>query len=186
MTSTSSTSSAPDGRIVVGRILRPHGVRGELVVEILSEVPDRFSPGRRLWLAPRNGPAALVEIVAARQGPGGASLVRLAGFEDRDQADGARGALLEVDRSEVPPPPAGSYYLFDLVGCLCVDESRGEIGRISEVREDGGGLLLVARGELGEILVPYVAAIVRQVDLRERRVSVHLPEGLIEACASRS
>ena len=67
MTSISSTSVTPgqaaEERIVVGRILRPHGVRGELVVEVLSEVPQRFDAGRRLWLVPRSGAARRVEVV---------------------------------------------------------------------------------------------------------------------------
>src|SRR5688500_12592557 len=96
-------------RVAVGRVLRPHGVRGEVMVEVLSDVPGRLAPGRRLRASWEGKPARLsreVLVETYRPHKSGA-LVRFAGAEDRDQAEELRDALLEVDRSEVPDAPEG-------------------------------------------------------------------------------
>jgi 16S rRNA processing protein RimM len=190
MTSTSSTdaarSSSGASRVAVGRILRPHGIRGEMALEIHSQVADRFAAGRILWLVPPNGAERRVEVRGLRSGAGHSSLLKLAGVDDRDAAEAIRGSWLEVERSEVPPAPQGTHYLFDLVGRRCVDDVAGDLGPIVEVREDGGGLLLVVEHPRCELLVPYVEAIVVAVEQETPTVRVHLPVGLLEVCASRS
>jgi 16S rRNA processing protein RimM len=110
--------------------------------------------------------------------------VRFEGVETRDQAEELRDALLEVDRRQTPPAPAGSYYYFELVGCLCSDRGRGELGRIENVLEDGGGLLLEVHQGHRVLLIPFVKTYLRRVDVERRYVEVDLPEGLIETCAS--
>ncbi|HSS50218.1 MAG TPA: ribosome maturation factor RimM [Thermoanaerobaculia bacterium] len=177
--------------ITVGRVLRPQGVRGEVVVEVLSDVPDRFAPGSRL-LGVREGkpaiPAISVEVAASRPHKSGA-VVRFAGTEDRDQAEELRGLWLEIPRSQVPPAEPGTYYQYELVGCLC-RVSGEELGRVAEVVEDGGGLLLIIEGESeGEgrrIPVPFVREFLREVDVAGARIDLELPPGLVETCASRS
>lgn len=180
--------------ITVGRVLRPQGLRGEVVVEVLSDVPDRFAPGSRL-LGVREGkpampalPAIPVEVAASRPHKSG-MVVRFAGSEDRDQAEELRGLWLEIPRSEVPPAEPGTYYQYELVGCLC-RVSGEELGRVAEVVEDGGGLLLIieseSEGEKRRIPVPFVREFLREVDVAEARIDLELPPGLVETCASRS
>jgi 16S rRNA processing protein RimM len=180
---------APGELAEVGRVLRPHGVRGELVVEGWSEKEDRFAPGAGLLRA--DGSRL---VVAATRSHHGRLLVRFEGIEDRDRADELRGAVLHVERKEVPPAPEGSYYHFDLVGCRVEDRSRGELGVVDGVVEDGGGALLRvvargsgdARGSGRELLMPFVRAYLVRVDIAARRIEVDLPEGLLEACGSTS
>jgi 16S rRNA processing protein RimM len=173
--------------ITVGRVLRPQGVRGEVVVEVLSDVPERFAPGSRL-LAVREGkpaiPAISVEVAASRPHKSGA-VVRFAGSEDRDQAEELRGLWLEIPRSQVPPAEPGTYYHYELLGCLC-RVSGEELGRVAEVVEDGGGLLLIVEGEGRRIPVPFVREFLREVDVAAARIDLELPPGLVETCASRS
>jgi 16S rRNA processing protein RimM len=116
----------------------------------------------------------------------GRLLARFEGIDDRTQAEALRGVVLHVLRSEVPPAPRGTYYHFELVGCTVVDRSRGDLGRVEAVVEDGGGVLLRVAGNAGELLVPFVRAFLIEVDIGSRRIEVNLPEGLIEACASTS
>ena len=192
----------------VGRILGPHGVRGETAVESFSDVPDRFAPGRRLRLVPRSGSPRRVTVASVRPHRG-TLLVRFDGIDDRDEAELLRGARLEVGRDEVPEPPEGTFYFFQLIGCRVHDVREGDLGEVIDVLEDGGGLLLVvARGER-ELLIPFVREMVRRVvpvgtaeeetgtaaetgaDAPERSVGdglieIELPEGFLEACASRS
>lgn len=182
-------SAAPGtDTVLVGRVIRPHGVRGELRVEVWSDVPARFEPGSELLLMTRERPEGTPETVridASRPVRGG-RLIRLAGYESRDQAERVRGARLAVERDRVPAAPVGSYYHFELVGCRCFDSHHGDLGRVAELVEDGGGFLLeVIRGER-RLLVPFVAPFLERVDVVSGRIDLRLPPGLVEACASGS
>lgn len=190
----SSTSSKTEARqesrsdlpetVAVGRVLRSHGVQGEVVVALLSDVPDRIAPGRRLLLTREGEPARTVTVESERPHKSGLR-VRFAGIDDRDRADELRGAWLEVPRSEVPEPPAGTYYHFQLVGCRCFDNGQ-DLGEVVELLEDGGGLLLVVSDGARRLPVPFVERFLQGVDVAAGRIDLELPPGLIEACASRS
>ena len=203
MSSTSSKSSGAAGRddlpetVAVGRILRPHGLRGEVAVEVLTDAPRRLDPGSSLLLV-REGEPPVPVLVAARRAAGGPAkaapphrarrafeLLRLAGIEDREGAEALRGGWLEIERSRVPPAPPGTYYRYELVGCRCASGGE-ELGEVVEVVEDGGGLLLLVSDGRREVPVPFVARFLRAVDVEHARIELDLPPGLIEACASRS
>lgn len=171
--------------VVVGRVIRPHGVLGELLVEELSDVASRFAPGSELFLKDAGGEDRRLRILAAQ--PQGARLrVRFAEIEDRSAAEGLRGRWLEVPRESVPRAADGQYYFFELLGCLCRDRSAGPLGAVIDVREDGGGLLLEVSDGERRVLIPFVRAYLRRADMAEGELEFDLPEGLIEACASKS
>ena len=171
-------------RVAVGRVLRPHGVRGEVVVEVLSDVPGRLAPGRSLSASWAGKPERIVTVESYRVHKTGA-LVRFAGFEDRDQAEELRDALLEVDRSEVPAAPEGTYYWYQLLGCRCWVDGE-DLGEVTDLVEDGGGLLLVVSKEGRQVPIPFVQSFLKEVDVERGRIELDLPEGLLEACASGS
>jgi 16S rRNA processing protein RimM len=170
--------------VSVGCVLRPHGIRGEVVVEVLSDVPGRFEKGSRLLAIPERGAPFLLVVAASRAHKSGA-VVRFEGFEDRDGAEGLRGLDLEVSRAEVPEAPPGTYYQYELLGCLCRNDGE-ELGRVVEVVEDGGGVLLIVEGVGRQVPVPFVREFLRKVDVAGGRIDLALPPGLLEACASRS
>lgn len=187
-------AAVPVERVAVGRIASAHGLRGEIAVEVLSDVPGRFAPGASLLLSAA-GATRPVVVAAARNFSSRHKerlLLSLHGIEDRTAAEALRGALLEVDAAAVPPAPAGSYYHYDLVGCRCIDRRAGELGAVAEVVEGGGGDLLrvvtPAHGDepARELLLPFVDAYLAEVDVAGRRILWDLPEGLIEACGSAS
>jgi len=197
MSSRSSRTDLPS-TVLVGRILRPHGVRGELVVEALTDVPDRLAPGSTLLLAdaeaaprPIPGLPPEVEVADSRPHKSGA-LVRFAGVEDRDRAELFRGTWLAVSRSRVPEPPAGTYYHYELLGCRCRDGGR-DLGSVVDLLEDGGGLLLIVEtretdGTAAEgrrrVPVPFVQSFIREIDVARGTIDLELPPGLLETCAS--
>ena len=187
---TEAPSEAPPRRddlpetVAVGRVLRPHGVRGEVVVEVLSDVPGRFKKGSRLTGVREGEPPASLVVAASRRHKSGA-VVRFEGVETRESAEELRGLDLEVPRAEVPAAPRGTYYQYELLGCLCRDGGE-ELGRVAEVVEDGGGVLLIVEGEDGRVPVPFVKEFLREVDVAAGRIDLALPPGLLEACASRS
>lgn len=172
-------------RVTVGRVVRPHGVRGEVTVAVLSDVPGRFDLGSRLLMArEEGGPAVTVEVASSRAQKGGV-VVRFAGIEDRDRAEELRNAWLEVELSQVPPAPPGIYYHFQLLGCRCYD-SGTELGEVVDLVEDGGGLLLIVSDGERRVPLPFVASFLKEVDVAGRRIDFELPPGLVDACASRS
>jgi 16S rRNA processing protein RimM len=170
--------------VAVGRVLRPHGVRGEVVVEVLSDLPGRFRKGSRLTGVREGEPPLSLVIEAGRASKGGA-VVRFEGYDDRDRAGELRGLDLEVPRSQVPAAPPGTFYQYELLGCLCSNDGE-ELGRVVEVVEDGGGELLIVEGEGRRVPVPFVKEFLREVDVAAGRIELALPPGLLEACASRS
>jgi len=169
---------------VVGRILRPVGVRGEVVVQVLSDVPGRLSPGSSV-IGTRDGKPSIPLIVETFREHKSGAVIRFEGWEDRDRAEELRDLLLEVDRSEVPAAPEDTYYWYQLLGCRC--EADGEdLGEVTDLLEDGGGLLLVVSNGGRQVPIPFVQSFLKEVDVERGRIELDLPEGLLEACASRS
>lgn len=171
-------------RVAVGRVLRPHGVRGEVVVQVLSDVPQRLDPGSAMFAVWEGRPHRKVVVESFRPHKSG-GMVRFAGIADRDQAEGLRDAWLEVDRSQVPAPEEGTYYWYQLLGCRCF-EGEAELGEIVDLVEDGGGLLLIVSDGERQIPIPFVRSFLKSVDVERGRIELELPPGLLEACASTS
>jgi len=188
MRSSSSKTDLPaplPERVLIGRISRPHGVRGEVVVEPETDRPERFAEGSSFELTSAAG-ARRLTVSHARQGRHG-WIVRFAEVTDRDAASALRGERLEVPRSVVPPAPTGSYYVFELIGATAVDRTAGALGTVVDAIESPAGWLLeVEDGSGRRVTLPFVERFLLGVDRETRRIDWDLPEGLIEACASTS
>lgn len=177
------TGAEPTDRVSVGRVITAHGIRGELKVRSLSDNPVRFSPGARMFAVSPSTVSRDLEVRQARPHKGDL-LVRFAGVDDRDAAGALVGAELYVREVDVPEPPEGSFYHFQLEGCRVIDRGAGELGEVRRVLEDGGGSLLEVEGPRGVVPIPFVEAFVTRVDLDARTIEIDLPDGLIETCAS--
>jgi 16S rRNA processing protein RimM len=166
--------------LVVGRIGRPHGVRGELTVEVRTDDPEaRFAPGAVLRTEPaERGPLTVAE---ARPRSGGL-VVAFAGVADREAADTLRGTVLVVDAASLPPlADDDEFYDHQLVGLVAVDPSGARLGTVADVVHSPASDLLAVRGADGrEHLVPFVRDIVPTVDVPGGRVVVDPPEGLLD------
>lgn len=173
----------PD-RVAVGRVLRPHGLKGEVVVEVLSDVPGRLDPGSRLLASRGGGPVRALVVKASQPHKTGARVL-FEGAEGRDGAEALRGLDLEVERAAVPPAPPGTYYHYELLGCRCRDGGR-DLGTVVDLVEDGGGLLLIVSDGERQVPVPFVERFLRAVDVAGGTIDVDLPPGLLDTCASRS
>jgi 16S rRNA processing protein RimM len=162
-------------------------VRGEVVVQVLSDVPQRLDPGSELFAVweGRPGRSQRTLVVETYRPHKSGGMVRFAGIADRDQADELRDAWLEVDRSQVPAPEEGTYYWYQLLGCRCF-EGEVELGKIVDLVEDGGGLLLIVSDGERQIPIPFVQRFLKSVDVESGRIELELPPGLLEACASTS
>jgi 16S rRNA processing protein RimM len=167
-------------QVVVGRIGRPHGIRGEVTVEVRTDSPDaRFATGSVLTTDPaRLGPIT----VAAARWHSGRLLLSVAGVHDRTGAEGLRGAVLsaEVDDDEIPED-AEEFFDHQLRGLTVVAVGSSDlVGVVDDVVHlPGQDLLSVKRDGGREVLVPFVAEIVTDIDLDAGRVTVDLPAGLL-------
>lgn len=173
--------------VAVGAVLRAHGLRGEVLIDADSENPERFRKGSRL-LADVGGRVRQLEVATSRPHRG-RQLVRFADVTDRNGAEELRGALLEVPEDQVPAAEDGTFYYFQLVGCRVVDRRLGELGEVTSVVEDGGGVLLEVAAPEGDgrsVLVPFANALLPEIDVGEGLIVSDLPEGLLEACGSMS
>ena len=166
--------------LVVGRIGRPQGVRGELTVEVRTDDPDtRFAPGSVLRTDPASRGPLTVE--AARPRSGGL-VVAFAGVRDREAADALRGTVLVVDSADLPPLDVeDEWYDHQLIGLAAVDPDGKPLGAVAEVVHTPASDLLAVRDEDGrEHLVPFVREIVPTVDVAGGRVVVAAPDGLFD------
>lgn len=176
--------SSPEA-VLVGIVVRPQALRGEVRIQILSDVPDRFEPGRELLLRVGHQSPRRVQIASFRPVRGG-GVIRFEGWEDRDQAETLRGARLEVLQTDVPPAPPGLYYHFELVGCRCIDVRRGDLGEVTDLVENGGGLILEVERDGRLLSIPFVEPFLETVDVEQRKIHLQLPAGLVETCVSKS
>ena len=174
------TETAFADMVTIGRIVRPQGRKGEVVVEPLSDRPDRFPSLRRAFVAGEDGAARPVQVRDAWPHKG-RFVLKLDGVDSIDEAEGYRGLDLRIPEEDLSALPPGSYYHHQLRGLRVEDASGREIGRVAEVLETGGeAAVLVVRGPGGETLVPLADAFVRAVDLAGGRVVVQVPE-LVDA-----
>jgi 16S rRNA processing protein RimM len=164
--------------LVVGRIGRPHGLRGEVSVVVRTDVPEqRFVPGSVFQLS-----AGRRVTVAGTRWHRGALLVRLEGIADRDAAEALRGAVLTVRADELPPPDdPDEFHDHQLVGLRAELGDGVLVGTVSDVLHGPGGeLLVISREGSSDALVPFVRAIVPTVDLPGGRLVLTPPDGLLD------
>lgn len=165
--------------VLLARIRRARGIRGEVVIESLGSEPDRFQPGLRLYLGapgePGLGREAEIESAWLHSGE---IVIRFVGVETRNAAEELRGLELRIPETERPPLAEGECYLSDLVGCTMFGTDGREIGEVAAWHHYGAAPLLEVRRGTNEILVPFIPGICREVDLEKRRIVAELPEGL--------
>jgi 16S rRNA processing protein RimM len=169
-------------QLVVGRVSRPHGVRGELAVEVRTDDPElRLAAGAVLATEPASaGPLT----IAGTRWHSGRLLVQFAGCDDRNDADNLRGVLLLVDSGDLgDPDDPDEFRDHQLIGLTVLTTSGEEVGEVRDVLHYGQDLLVVAgsgKRSGTEIMIPFVSAIVPEVDVRAGQVRVDPPPGLLD------
>jgi len=168
--------------LTVGRVVKAHGVSGEVVVEIRTDDPAaRFASGNTLRAKQSRGGGERSYVVESAREHSGRLLVRLAGVGDRDAADALRGTLFVVDSDELPPiDEPDTYYDHQLEGLQVRTTTGQDVGVVAEVLHTAAGELLAVRRDSGEVLVPFVSAIVTSVSLDDHLVEIDPPEGLLD------
>ena len=180
--------SDPIDRLTLARLLRPHGIRGEIAAEILTDFPERLIKLREVWLWDANAGAsadAIVERCWLSVARGGQAVFKFAGVERIEDVEKLRGLEVQVPLSERTKLPAGSYYISELAGCEVweiiapgeAEELKTMLGVVRGVQESGTPVLEVDTLD-GEVLIPLATEICRKIDVKARRIEVVMPEGL--------
>ena len=167
-------------RLVIGRIGRPHGLAGEVTLEIRTDAADtRYAPGALLETDPANrGPLR----VASTRTVNGRLVVAFAGIADRTAAEALRDTMIVADSASSPRLHGPEeYWDHQLIGLRAENPAGEVIGELADVlHPPGSDLLAITRPDGREVLIPFVAALVPEVDLRNGRVVVDPPPGLLE------
>jgi 16S rRNA processing protein RimM len=167
-------------QLVVGRIVRAHGVRGEVSVEVRTDEPAlRFAAGAVLTTDPAGAGPLTVESARWHTGR---LLIAFAGVSDRNQAEELRGTWLTLDSALAgSPEDPDEFGDHELIGLSVVTVSGEPVGRVADIRHHGQDLLVI---EPGGVLVPFVAAIVPEIDVAAGRLVIDPPPGLLELGAA--
>jgi 16S rRNA processing protein RimM len=166
-----------DDRLLVGRVARAHGNRGQVIVNLETDfAEDRFRAGAVLFVGADATPRGIRNVRFHQGRP----IVSLDGIDTMDDAEALAGAELKVAASTLPPLPAGTYYRHDLVGCEVRDEAQAPLGRVADVDGPLERSMLVVDAAEGELLIPMTADICLRIDVPAKAIVVRLPEGLLE------
>ncbi len=168
--------------VTIGRVVKPQGRKGEVLIEPLTDRPDRFPSLKRAFIPGPGGEAREVEVTSCWPHKG-RFVLKIEGVDSIDEAARLRGLEIRIREDELPPLPEGSYYHHQLKGLRVEDEKGRELGVVVEIMETGAeSPVLVVRGAPGETLIPFAATFVRRVDVSAGRLVAQRPE-LVEVNA---
>ena len=168
--------------LAIGRIIAPHGIRGEVKVEVLTDFPERFKPGAHVFLgAGTEDPGARPAKIAAARPHKGGFLVKLDIVPDRNAAELVRNRYLLIPAADAMPLGEHENYLHDLIGLQVETTDGQQLGELREVLFTNANDVYVVGGPAGEVLLPALRDVVLQVDLATQRMVVALPDGLLDA-----
>ena len=163
--------------VLVGRVARAHGNKGQVIVNPETDFPDeRFRIGATLLVGEAATPRRIREVRFQKGRP----IIGLDGIDSMNDAEALAGADLKVPASPAESLPEGTFFHYDLIGCDVVDAAGRPVGAVTAVEGTMEMSRLVVAGARGEVLIPMVSAICTDVDIARRRIVADLPEGLLE------
>jgi 16S rRNA processing protein RimM len=176
---TAGTGSPPDGEpeyLVVGFLRRPHGVKGEILMDVHTDFPERLKTGMTLFVGDQYQPM----VVANRRPHASGMLVRFRGIKSPDDAGLYRNTWVYVPTANRPPLPEGEYYHHQLIGLNVVTDENRDLGVLVDIIETGANDVYIVRDPDGnETLLPAIPLVILDVKLADHQMRVHLLDGLI-------
>ena len=167
--------SAEPHFLIIGKILKPHGVRGEMRVMPHTDLPERFTWLESVYVGQKKPKRIEVESVRFHKN---LILLKLVGYDSRESIDSLRNQWLQVPESEAIPLEEGEYFLYQLEG-LSVKTDEGEVlGTIKQVIQTGANNVFVVNGSHGELLIPDIEEVVLDIDFDAELMVVHVIDGL--------
>jgi 16S rRNA processing protein RimM len=162
--------------LVVGKFRRAHGLRGEMIMEVITDFPERLRSGMLVFV----GEQYIEHKIRTRRRYGDDLLIGLEGFQNPEQSAELRNQYVYVRSDMIPPLPEGEYYQHQLLGLRVIDEAEQELGRLEQIIETGANNVYLVRSENGaELLLPAIDQVILSVDLPKGEIRVHLLPGLL-------
>ncbi|MBM4422000.1 MAG: 16S rRNA processing protein RimM [Chloroflexi bacterium] len=158
--------------LVIGRVLRPHGVRGELRLAMQTAFPAHLSEVDVVHIGDDHKPYPLKSFRLHKA----MLLISVEGCDDRNEADTLRGEIVSIKATDAAPLKPGEYYHHQIVGLTVVTDTGEELGSVVEIIETGANDVYVVRGQVGEILLPAIKSVILKIEPSQMRV--HLIDGL--------
>jgi 16S rRNA processing protein RimM len=167
-------SSEPEF-LIVGKISRPHGVRGEIGMILMTQHPEHLMSVKKLYVGPDYKPYRVERMRRHQEG----MIILFSDFKDRDQAELLREQMVHIHMRDAVPLEDGEYYLFQVEGILVVTEEGEELGRLTGLIETGANdVYVITTLEGGELLLPVIPEVIKSVDVQGGKMTVHLLDGL--------
>jgi 16S rRNA processing protein RimM len=164
--------------VAIGRVVKPQGRKGEVLVQPFSDRPERFPSLQAVYVPGEGGAARAMEVVSCWPHKG-RFVLKFRGVESIDEAEKFRGMDVRIGEQELPALPSGSYYHHQLKGLAVEDEAGSPVGIVQNILETGGEApVLTVRGTGAETLIPLAEAFIREVDLVRGRIVVVRPRYL--------
>jgi 16S rRNA processing protein RimM len=171
-----------DDMVLVGRVARPHGIRGQVIVNPETDfVDDRFRAGATFWTRSARGEEQLTVTSARVQN--GRPVIGLEGFSSIEDVQRLAGLELRVPEGELQPLESGMYYHHQLIGCAVETVAGERVGEVVRVNGGAAGSLLEVAGPRGEVLIPLAVEICVEIDVEQKRIRIAPPEGLLDVNA---
>lgn len=159
--------------LTIGKLRRTHGVRGEILMDVLADDPEMLKPGLVLFVGLKHKEAKLAAVRAADK----SLIVRFEGHTDCDQAAAFRNQFVAIKTSDAQPLNTGRYYHHEVIGLKVIDDQGKDLGVLADILSTGANDVYVIRPAEGEeILVPAVKEFVIKIDPGSRLIVVKLPE----------
>jgi 16S rRNA processing protein RimM len=172
------TGIAAGDFILLGKITRAHGIRGEVKMHPYSGLPENFLHYREIFISPAGREERIPYTIENSRIQGGTVLLKMNGCVDRVQAEALAGMELWLRRCDLPTPEPDEFYLVDLIGKQAVTVDNRVLGEITGILETGAHDILSVAGDGHEYLIPLVREFI--VSLDENQMVVNLPPGLLE------
>ena len=177
-TTRANSGSPPTGEpdyLVVGTLRRPHGLRGEILMDVRTDFPERLKGGVTVFLGRHHEPA----VISACRPHARGLLIHFQALDSREAAAAYCGRDVYVLTADRPRLPAGQYYHHELLGCDVVDEDRGSVGALVEILQTGANDVYVIKGASGrELLLPAIEGVVLEIDPSRHLIRVRTPDGI--------
>lgn len=159
--------------LVIGYLRRTHGLRGEMIMDVLTDFPERIKPGKKIYLGETHREISIRSIRPNNK----VLLIAFEGFDTPEAVGALRNQNVYVRTDQVPPLPEGEYYHHDLLGLKVVDEAGKYLGLLDEILSTGANDVYVIKDETGnEILIPAVLDYVKNINLEAREITVSPPQ----------
>jgi 16S rRNA processing protein RimM len=166
----------------IGKVTKPQGVNGEVRVLAGTDFPEkRFAAGNTLYLSLEESSERLPLTVASHRKHKQFDLLKFEGYHSVNDVERWRNGVLSVPEEQLGSLDEGEFYYHEIIGCTVISEEGDTIGNISDILETGANDVWVVQGKRKkDILIPYIDEIVKEVDVKEKIVKIHLMEGLVE------